>query len=239
MKTCLIENHVALVKSIAGRMASRLPAAVPLGDLIGAGSLGLVNAAERYRSDTAVPFHAYACQRIRGAILDFLRQQDWQTRSSRSRIRHLEEATGRLEQELSRPPYEDELAASLDLSLDDVREIQLDAGSTSLVSLDSLSISGDEKGGEIPFVPKAEADVESKLVRGELLALLCAALRNLPQKECVVLALYYYEDLVMREIGEALGMSEAGISLRHRSALARLRAEVKQHYQMDEECYTV
>ena len=222
------------VKSIAGRMAARLPASITLDDLIGAGSEGLMDAVHHYSPETGVPFPAYAAVRIRGAMLDQLRRQDWPSRSVRKKTRRLEAAEARLEQELSCPPRDEELAEFLGVSVEDVHEYQIHATSSSVLSLDGLYVHGPDDPEEEPFVPRVEADVESRLERQELLAFLCEALEKLPWKGYLVLALYYYEGLVMREIGKVLQVSEAAVSLRHTAVLSKLRKDLWQHYRLDE-----
>lgn len=228
------ENHLGLVKSIAGRLAARLPASVDLDDLIGAGTEGLMDAAQHYNPETGVPFPAYATVRIQGAMSDELRRLDWPSRSVRRNTRRLEAAEARLEQKLSRPPRDEELAEFLDVSVEDVYEYQIHATSSSLLSLDKLYVHDPDETEKAPFVPGVEADVESRLERQELLAFLCKALEKLPRKEYLVLALYYYEGLVMREIGKVLQVSEAAVSLRHTVVLSKLKKDLWQCYRLDE-----
>ena len=178
MDTIHVENHFGLVKHIAERLAARLPTSVSMHELIDAGSSGLVEAAERYRPERGVPFPTYAFVRIQGAMLDLLRGLDWPSRSVRRNVRRLEKASALLEQRLSRPPQEGELAEFLNVSLEDVREGQVHAVSSRLLSLDGLSIHGLEEGEEVPFIPKVQDDIESRVEWDELLAFLCKALGN-------------------------------------------------------------
>ena len=233
MYTTQPENHVGLVKSIAGRLGARLPASVPLDDLISAGNEGLMDAAQHFSPEMGVPFPAYATVRIRGAMRDQLRRLDWAPRPVRDKTRRLEEAEVLLAQKLSRPPQDEELAEFLRVSLEDVREAQLHASSSRVISLDGL-YAGHPEEEEVPFVPRVEADIESRLERQELWTFLFEALEELPQKEYLVLALYYYEELTQREIGEVVRVSEAAVSSRRAAALSRLRKNLWKHYRLDE-----
>ena len=227
------EDHLGLVKSIASRLSAKLPASVGLDDLIHAGIEGLMDATRKYRQDTGVPFAAYATPRIRGAMQDYLRKLDWPSRTVRKKIRSVEEACNRLEQQTGRAPSEMELADFLDVSPQEVRQDLAHATTSRLISLDGLYENQDDVNEYIPE-PEDRNNAADNFERAELLHYLCNALRDLPQREYDVLALYYHEFLVLREIAEVLQVSEAAISLRHSTAIDRLRKALWMNYKVDE-----
>ena len=233
------EKYLSLVRSIANRLAYKLPQSVSANDLYQVGMEGLLEAAQRYQAETGVPFPAYASLRIRGAIQDHLRRQDWPTRRVRQKIKRLEKSRASLEQRLGRTPNESELAEELDLPLHDIWDVLARAESDRHISLDGLVVNRPEETEDVPFVPREPEGVEDRIEREELVNYLVAALAELPQKEYVVLALYYYEFLILREIAEVLRMSEAAISLRHASALEKLKKTLWWRYRMDEIRYSL
>ena len=157
----------------------------------------------------------------------------------RQKIRRLEKSRASLEQRLGRTPNESELAEELDLPLQDIWDILARAESDRHVSLDGLVVNRPEETEDVPFVPREPDQVEDRIEREELVHYLVTALAELPQKEYVVLALYYYEFLILREIAEVLGMSEAAISLRHASALGKLKKTLWWRYRLDEIRYSL
>ena len=183
LDTTLSENHLGLVKSIANGFATRLPAYVLMDDLIDAGVEGLINAAERYLPEKQVAFSTYASVRIRGSILDFLRHQDWPPRSVRRKIRRLEQAGAVLEQKLGRTPGDEDLAEFLEVSLENLREDQVHAASSTMVSLQGLYIHGPKVAEEVPFEPKAPDDIQTQVEREEMRAFLCKSLEELPRRD--------------------------------------------------------
>ena len=233
MDTLQVHKHLGLVTSIAERLVRRLPPTITLEDLISVGGKGLMEAADHYCPNRGVPFPAYAALRVRWAMQDFLRSQDWAPRSVRTRARRLEMAGALLEQRLGRVPLDDEVAEFLDVSLEEVRDNHVHTGSPKFLSLDALSVPGLGRSEESPVL-SVEADVESRLEREELLTFLCNGLEKLPCKQYIVIALYYYENLVMREIADVLHLSEPAVSLRHTAALTRLRTALLRQYQLDE-----
>ncbi len=219
----LVTAHVGLVRSMAQRLAQRLPTQVELSDLISVGVLGLIDAAGRYKPATGVPFEAFARRRVRGAMLDALRDLDWAPRSVRRLRREIDAAMAQARHQLRREPEEKEIAAVLGMSteeyeraLDQVRALeigalrQLDAGGPDGHPLLELCIDP----GEAP---------DARVARHELAEHLAAAIKQLPERERQILALYYQEELTLAEIGEVIGVCESRVSQLRSLALSRLR----------------
>jgi RNA polymerase sigma factor for flagellar operon FliA len=222
----LVIDHVTLVKTIASRLAQRLPAQVEVVDLISVGVLGLIDAAGRYQPSTGVPFDAFARRRVRGAMLDALRDLDWAPRSLRRLRRTLDAALARLRSELGREPEDSELATAMNMSeaeylhvLEQLRTLEigvarrLDDTTNGGTSLLELCLDPDD-------------GPDAQLERAELRRLLAGALAELPQRERQILALYYEEELTMAEIGAVLGVGESRISQLRSLALSRLRVSL-------------
>jgi RNA polymerase sigma factor for flagellar operon FliA len=215
----LVKQHAPLVKRLAHHLAGRLPDSVQIDDLIQAGMLGLLEAARRFRADAGARFETYATTRIRGAMVDALRPSDWTPRSVSRRARELAEAVQRVEHRLGRAATDAEIMAELGLDADAYHQATRDVAASRVLSLDELAEAGGANGEPAdPATPEAAAD------RGGLRALLAKAIRGLPEREQQVLALYYDEELNLREIGQVLGVSESRVCQIHGQALARLRA---------------
>lgn len=215
----LFEEHLPLVRRQALNLQVRLPASVELDDLVQAGMIGLLDAVNRYDAGQGASFSTFASQRIRGAMLDELRSRDWVPRSVRRNTRALDEAVRRLEQRLGRPPEDREIAAVLDISLEEYRHLLMDANGSQLVALDELP---DEEGESLCGEPQATPLAE--LLEGRRRSDLVKAIERLPERERLLLALYYQEDLNLKEIGAVLGVSESRVCQLHSQAVARLRA---------------
>ncbi|MBV2134992.1 RNA polymerase sigma factor FliA [Pseudomonas sp. MAP12] len=215
----LLEEHLPLVRRQALSLQVRLPASVELDDLIQAGMIGLLDALNRYDASHGASFATFASQRIRGAMLDELRSRDWVPRSVRRNTRALDEAVRRLEQRLGRPAEEREIAAALGVDLEEYRHLLMDANGSQLVALDELpEDEGETLCGEPHATPLAE------LLEGRRRADLVKAIDRLPEREKLLLGLYYQEDLNLKEIGAVLGVSESRVCQLHSQAVARLRA---------------
>jgi RNA polymerase sigma factor for flagellar operon FliA len=211
-------------------MASGLPAHVEEADLVSYGLLGLIGAIERYELDREVKFETFAVARVKGAIIDELRSLDWVPRSVRSRARGIEKANAELEAELGRGPTDEEMAERLEIDVDEFHDALLEIANSSLLALDDLWTFADPEGGgsQISVLdtirdPNA-ADPETEAQTMELKDRLADAIESLPERERLVIALYYYENLTLREIGEILGVTESRVSQLHTKAVLSLRS---------------
>lgn len=220
---CLAE-YAPLVKRIAHHMMAKLPPCVQLDDIIQTGMIGLLDAINRYQDALGAHFETYAVQRIRGAILDGLRQTDWLPRGLRKDMRRIEAATSKLEQKNSRHPTERELAAELEISLADFQHMSQEARGYQLVFLEDFN-SDNEDFLERHCV-ESHPDVLDNLMDKDMRKILIAAINNLPDREKMVISLYYEEDRNLREIGDILGVSESRVCQLHSQATARLRASL-------------
>ncbi len=216
-----LESHVGLVRFLALRIASRLPASVDLDDLVHDGIVGLLDATEKFDPARGVRFRTYAESRVRGAILDGLRRRDWRPRSVRRAQRELDEAVGRASSHAGGAAGEDEIAEEMGVDLDRYRELLQEAAAGPLLSLEDLT-SGAEPGG---FAE--ERGPEASLARRELMDLLVEEIRVLPERERRVLELYYHEEPNMKEVGEILGVTESRVCQLHSQAASRLRSALE------------
>jgi RNA polymerase sigma factor FliA len=223
----LLMQQLPQVRYIARRIHDHLPRHVPLDDLVHAGVLGLIDALQKFDAEKHVQFGSYAKFRIRGAILDSLREMDWSPRDLRRKGRRLEEAYNKLRSEMGRNPNEPELAAELGMEL---RDLQVLLGEIDGLEVGSLRILSPRDGKEedlCEYLPN-EAD-ETPLIlclRSEMKQILANAIEELPQKEQQVLVLYYYHELTMKQVGAVLGVGESRVSQIHSVAVVRLRARL-------------
>lgn len=221
-----IDQFSPLVRRIAQHMMAKLPASVQIDDIIQAGMIGLLDAVNRFQGGLGAQFESYAAQRIRGAILDELRQADWLPRSVRKNMRRIEAAMAALEQRLGRAPSEPELARELGVSLAAYQEILRDARGHQLIYFDDLDVSDKDH-----FLDRHCADNDSNplemLIDGSLRELLVKAIGELPPREKIVMGMHYEQELNLREIGEVLGVSESRVCQLHSQAIARLRARMR------------
>ncbi len=226
LRNRLLEHYLNLVRYTADRVYSKLPEEVELDDLISAGTFGLMDAINAFDLGRGVKFETYCGQRIRGAILDELRSMDWVPRLVRSRAHKLEDARAALEMELGRKPTEQELAKKMRLSLREFRHLQRDARAVGLVSLSRKFFETDsnrdvreidvleDKRSENPFEHFQSKDVKEWLTRG------------LSRAERLIIILYYFEEMTMKEIGETLALSESRVSQMHSAILERLKGHL-------------
>ena len=226
----LVVAYSPLVKYVAGRMAAGLPSHVEEGDLISYGLIGLIGAIERYDLDREIKFETYAVSRIKGAIIDELRSLDWVPRSVRAKARDVERVHGQLENELQRTPTEEEMAKKLGVEVEDFRKTLLEIANSSVLALDDLWTIADADGGQISLLdtirdPHA-VDPQEEIDTVELKDRLADAIESLPDRERLVIALYYYENLTLREIGEVLGVTESRVSQLHTKAVIGLRGHL-------------
>jgi RNA polymerase sigma factor for flagellar operon FliA len=226
----LILTYAPLVKYVAGRLGAGLPAHVEESDLVSYGLLGLIDAIERYEPDRDVKFETYAISRIRGAIIDELRSMDWVPRSVRARAREIEKAIGQLEASLLRPPTDEEIAGKLGVSQEELEESLVEISRSSIAALDELWASPMGSGDAIALVDTLEdphsAAPGGEIEQTEVKELIGEAISSLPEREKLVITLYYYEELTLREIGEVLGVTESRISQLHTKAILRLKARL-------------
>ena len=217
-----IAHYMPLVRRIAYLLMARLPASVDVDDLIQNGLIGLLDALERFEEGLGAQFETYAVQRIRGAMLDGLRENDWMPRSVRREMRRVEEAIRTLEHERGRAPSEKELADALGLSLADYQKLLLDARGHQLVYIEDITEgSGDDYLER--HVSETSRDPLGLLEEEGTRSALAAAIEALPEREKLMMALYYEQDLNLREIGEVMGVTESRVCQLHSQAVARLR----------------
>jgi RNA polymerase sigma factor for flagellar operon FliA len=217
----VVLEHLPLVKAIAVRVHENLPVHVDLDDLVHAGILGLFDAANKYNPDKQVVFSSYAKHRIKGAILDSLRQLDWASRDMRRRHKQVEAATRDLSSTLQRAPTEAEVAAKLGMDVDRWRTMMLDLRNVGLVSASTRS----NENEDLPapdFPGKPEAQPDSICAREQLRGVLGDAMKTLPERYQKVVVLYYTNEMTMKEIGGVLGINESRVSQIHKSALEKM-----------------
>jgi RNA polymerase sigma factor for flagellar operon FliA len=226
----LILTYAPLVKYVAGRLGSGLPAHVDEGDLVSYGLLGLIGAIERYEPDRDVKFETYAIARIRGAIIDELRAMDWVPRSVRSRAREIERAIAELEAKLGTAPTDEQIADKVGITVPELEDSLTEIARSSIAALDELwTVSGSD-GDQIALIDTIEdtdaPDPQSSLSQTEMREALAEAIARLPEREKLVVTLYYYEELTLREIGEVLTVTESRVSQLHTKAILRLKARL-------------
>ena len=227
----LILTYAPLVKYVAGRLGSGLPAHVDEGDLVSYGLLGLIGAIERYDPERDVKFETYAIARIKGSIIDELRAMDWVPRSVRARARDIERAIAELERKLHRAPTDEEISEKLGISQDELEESLTDISRSSIAALDELwTVSSGGGGDQVALIDTIEdteaPDPQGSLSKTEMKEAIGEAIARLPEREKLVVTLYYYEELTLREIGEVLGVTESRVSQLHTKAILRLKARL-------------
>lgn len=226
----LILRYAPLVKYVAGRVSSGLPPNIEFADLVSYGVFGLIDAIEKYDPRRGIKFETYAIARIKGAMIDELRAIDWVPRSIRFRAREIEKAYLGLENELKRVPTDEEVSRRLNVTVEEYHELLSQLAFVSLVALDELWTVGGEKGDKVSLVDTLE-DAKSKdpsrsFEMEEMKEMIAKAINFLPDREKIVITLYYYEGLTLREIGEVLGVTESRVCQMHTKAILRLRARL-------------
>ncbi len=231
----LLLEYLPLVKSVAGRMALGFPKSVEVSDLISTGFIGLSEALSNFDPSRGVKFETYAVPRIKGAILDELRSLDWVPRSTRAKSRGIEKAKVKLENKLGRKPTKWELAKVLKVSTQELLATLDDLSSSSMLSLDDM-IYGDDDNRQIPRVETLKStctqNILSDLEKKELKAFIVSSVNNLTEQERLVISLYYYEELTLKEIGEVMNISESRVSQIHTKAVYKLRNMIKEKFAM-------
>lgn len=225
----LILNFSPLVKYVAGRLSASLPATVDTADLISYGIFGLIDAIEKFDPDRGIKFETYAIARIKGAIIDELRAMDWVPRSVRARAREVERAYITLETRNKRVPEDAEVAQEMGIKTSDLHDIFTKLSYTSVVSFEELWVGADkEDRGNIMGTIEDETaeDPVAMFESVEIKDILAGAIERLPERERIVIALYYYEGLTLKEIGQVLGVTESRVSQLHTKSVLRLRARL-------------
>jgi len=224
----ILLEQLPQVRYLARRIHERLPRHVPLEDLVHAGVVGLIDALNKFDSSKHVQFASYAKFRIRGAILDSLREMDWGPRELRRKARKVEEVHRKLSLELSRSPTENEMATELGMTLTEFQHLLGELDSLEVGSLRVESPWGDGKEEDLcDYLPSASEDTPFfRCLRSEMKDLLARVIAELPEKEQQVLSLYYFEELTMKEVGAVLGVGESRVSQIHSLALVRLRSRL-------------
>ena len=226
----LVVAYSPLVKYVAGRMGSGLPAHVEEADLISYGLGGLISAIERFDLTREIKFETYAITRIRGSIIDELRTLDWVPRSVRARARQFERANMKLEAQFHRAPSDEEMARELEVSVADFQDQLMQISNSTSVALDEMWNVSDSSGDSVSLLdtlPDSGApDPQTLVDESELRDRIADAIAALPEREKLVVALYYYENLTLREIGEVLGVTESRVSQLHTKAVLRLRSKL-------------
>lgn len=229
-RDALILNYSPLVKYVAGRLASSLPQTVETADLISYGIFGLIDAIEKYDPERSIKFETYAIARIKGSIIDELRAMDWVPRSVRSRAREIEQAYVVLENELKRVPTDTEVARHMGISVREFHEVLSKLSYTSVVSFEELWVGGERDDGQSAVGAIRDDSAEDPVAifeSGEIKTILADAIERLPDREKTVIALYYYEGLTLKEIGQVLGVTESRVSQLHTKSVLRLRARLQ------------
>lgn len=223
-----LRQYAPLVKRIAYHMMAKLPSSVEVDDLIQAGMIGLLDAASRYDELRGAQFETYAVQRIRGAMLDELRGADWLPRSLRRDMRKIEVAINNAQQKLGRTPSESEIAKEMGISLQEYQQLLQESRGAQLVYYEDFSAEDEED-----FFDRFEFDSDAnplQILQDERFrAALVQAIERLPEREKMLMAMHYEQDMNLREIGEVLGVSESRVSQLHSQAVSRLRAALKGH----------
>lgn len=229
IRNALIERYAPLVKYVAGRMAMNMPPQVEFDDLVSYGIFGLIDAIEKYEVARGFKFKTYATTRIRGAIIDELRALDWIPRSVRQKSRQLQTVYSELENRLGRAATDEEVAQELGITLEDFEQLVSDVSGTAVISLEDVwHVGSDDDEVQVgDTIAGSEKDHPNfRIERDEVKRLLIEAIKDLPPREKEVIALYYYEELTLKEIGLVLGVTESRVSQLHSKAILRLKAKL-------------
>lgn len=229
-RSALIKQYQPLVRKLAHYMMAKLPASVEVDDLIQVGLIGLADALSRYEATQGVQFETFATQRIRGAMLDELRGNDWMSRGSRKNQKDIETHMRRLEHRLGRSPTESEIAQEMGLTLADYQALLNKVRGTQLVYLEDMSRSNEDDDN---FLDRHVADVDANpmsILRNQRLReSLVAAIKSLPEREQYVMSMYYEQDMNLKEIAAVLDVTESRVCQLHSQSIARLRAKMRSH----------
>lgn len=227
-KNHLLEEHAPLVKKLAHQMKAKLPPSVEVDDLIQAGMIGLLDAVNRYEENHGAQFETYAVQRIRGAMLDELRNSDWLPRSIRQNMRKIETAMNAVQQRLGRPPKEAEIAKEMKISLEEYQQMLDEGSGHQLVYYEDFH----DKDENEHFLDRYCVDVSSDplqaLMNGGFREAVIRAIEALPEREKILMGLYYEQEMNLKEIGAVMGVSESRVCQLHGQAIARMRARLRE-----------
>jgi RNA polymerase sigma factor for flagellar operon FliA len=224
----LLAEHAPLVKRLAHQMKAKLPPSVEVDDLIQAGMIGLLDAVSRYEETHGAQFETYAVQRIRGAMLDELRSSDWLPRSMRQNMRKVEVAMNELQQKLGRPPNESEVAKQLKLSLTDYQELLNEGGGHQLVYYEDFHDGDGNEHFLDRYCTDQSDDPLQALMNSGFRSALIEAIEALPEREKILMGLYYEQEMNLKEIGAVMGVSESRVCQLHSQAVARLRSTLRE-----------
>ncbi len=226
----VIKQYSPMIKYVANRIAMRLPPHIEVDDLISVGVLGLMDAISKYDSSRGAKFKTYAEFRVRGAILDELRSMDWVPRSVRQKASSVDKVVQGLQAKLRREPEDEEVAKEMGISIDQFHDTLNETKSIPVFSLEDLGIakeSGEQQSLLDCLAGKADADPQTQIRLTELKEIIAKAIDALPEKERLMVSLYYYEELTMKEIGAVLDITESRVSQIHSKAVYRLRTKLK------------
>jgi RNA polymerase sigma factor for flagellar operon FliA len=224
----LILHYAPLVKYVAGRVGSGLPAHVEQADLVSYGTFGLIDAITRFEPSREIKFESYAMSRIRGAIIDELRSTDWIPRSVRMKARQFERTVAALEAKLQRSPTDEEIADEMDMDVEEIRKFLGQLSLVNVVALDELLVDDDGSAPRLvdTLQDSSALDPQAMAEHGEARQLLARAVEQLPEREKVVVSLYYFEGLTLADIGRVLGVTESRICQLHTKAVLHLRTKL-------------
>ena len=229
-RNALIRQYQPLVRKLAHHMMAKLPPSVEVDDLIQVGLIGLSEALSRYEAAQGVQFETFATQRIRGAMLDELRENDWMSRGSRKSQKDIEVALRKLEHSLGRSPLESEIAAAMHLSLEDYQSLLSKVRGTQLVYLEDMSRKNEDDDTFLDrHVADTDADPLNMLRDQRLRAGLVLAIKSLPEREQYIMSMYYEQDMNLKEIAAVLDVTESRVCQLHSQSIARLRAKMRSH----------
>lgn len=229
-RDAMIRQYQPLVRRLAHHLMAKLPASVQVDDLIQVGLIGLSEALTRYEAAQGVQFETFATQRIRGAMLDELRENDWMSRGSRKSQKEIEKALRVLEHRLGRSPVESEIASELGMSLADYQSLLGKVRGTQLVYIEDMARGGDDEDSFLDrHVADSDADPLNMLRDQRLKQSLVIAIKTLPEREQHIMSMYYEEDMNLKEIALVLGVTESRVCQLHSQSIARLRAKMRSH----------
>jgi RNA polymerase sigma factor FliA len=225
-----IATYLPLVRQVVQQIQGALPASIEHDEVMSWGVDGLLDAFKKFDPSKATHFHTYARIRIRGAILDELRALDWVSRTVRQKANHLVRSSQKLEHQLGRQASQDELASAMGLKMDELHELMTEVGDLAMVSLEDVAFGrNNERLGFEEFVAAASGDPMSALLSRERAGAVAAAIAKLPEKERMVMPLYYHAELTMKEVGARLGITESRVSQLHTQAIGRLRSILSEY----------